>query len=92
MITTPNAPDARAEKQGWSCAPGYYCGCQLKCVGLNDSFNASVTNGGKDCGVQDTRGWNKTCRIWMLIEGDADDASAISDLGDSLEDLENDAN
>ena len=61
----------------------------MKCIGLEDNVNAAVTNGGGKFGdVQDV--WMQSLLNVGASERGEDDASATSDLGDSLEDLEND--
>ena len=68
-------------KAGRACVPGY-CKCKLKCIVLEDNVNAAVTNGG--------RKFRDVLLNMGASERGEDDASATSDLGDSLEDLEND--
>ena len=74
---------------GRSCVPGY-CGCKLKCVGHVDGINAAPANGGGGVGG-DTDTWMLDLSDTESIESDEDDAAADSDLGDSLEEMENDA-
>ena len=61
----------------------------MKCVRLEDDVNATVTNDGRIFGdAQDM--WVQNLLNVGASERDEDDASATSDLGNSLEDFKND--
>ena len=86
--TNPKCSRCTCGKAGRSCVPGY-CKCKLKCIGLEDNVDAAVTNGGGKFGDAQDMWMQNLLNVGASGRGEVD-ASTTSDMGDSLEDLEND--